>query len=85
MNPFIVSVKIEGIIIDFLMATPGYEEQLVERATRYEIDKLKLWVCTAEDLIIQKAIAGRAKDWQDIEGIIIEQMNHLTKNILKIG
>ncbi len=30
-----------------------------------------------EDLIIQKAIAGRGKDWQDVEGILIEQQGRL--------
>ena len=32
-----------------------------------------LKICTAEDLIIQKAFAGREKDWMDIKGIIIKQ------------
>lgn len=72
-NPLIVSVKIGEIIVDLLLTTPGYEEQLVTRAVRHSVGDLPLSVCTAEDLIIQKAIAGRAKDWQDIEGVVIEQ------------
>jgi predicted nucleotidyltransferase len=72
-NPLIVSVKIIDIIVDFLLTTPGYEESIIARAVQYTLDDLSFWVCTAEDLIIQKAIAGRVKDWQDIEGIIIEQ------------
>jgi hypothetical protein len=77
MNPLIVPVKIDKIIVDFLLTTPGYEEQIITRAVRYTLDDLSMWVCTAEDLIIQKAIAGRMKDWQDIEGIIIEQYTQL--------
>ncbi|MBC8180248.1 hypothetical protein H8E88_03905 [candidate division KSB1 bacterium] len=37
----------------------------------------------AEDLIIQKAIAGRTKDWQDIEGIVIEQNTALNQEYLE--
>jgi len=81
-NPLIVSVKIYGIIVDFLLATPGFEEQSLQRAVQVKVNNLSIWVCTAEDLIIQKAIAGRAKDWQDIEGIIIEQFGKLDKNFL---
>jgi hypothetical protein len=35
MNPLIVSVKIGDILVDFLLTTPGYEEQVVTR--RYAI------------------------------------------------
>jgi len=38
---------------------------------------------TAEDLIIQKAVAGRTKDWQDIEGILIEQRRQLDLDYLE--
>ncbi|MFH0775388.1 MAG: hypothetical protein V2A53_07885 [bacterium] len=34
-------------------------------------------------MIIQKAIAGRAQDWQDIEGILIEQYEHLDTAYIK--
>ncbi len=81
-NPLIVSVKINGIIVDFLLATPGFEEQSLQRAVSGRVDDLTIWVCTPEDLIIQKAIAGRTKDWQDIEGILIEQFAKLDQNFL---
>lgn len=83
MNPLIVSVNVNGILVDFLLTTPGYEEHLVQRAIRYTIEDLSLWLCTAEDLIIQKAIAGRPKDWQDIEGIVIEQHSQLDQEYLE--
>jgi len=28
------------------------------------------WICSAEDLIIQKVVAGRAKDWPDVESLL---------------
>ena len=76
-NPFVVSVNIKGVIVGFLLALPGYEEQIVTRAARRNLGDLQVWVCAPEDLVIQKAIAGRAKDWQDIEGVLIEQYGHL--------
>ena len=75
MNPLILSIKIGEIIVDFLLTTPGYEEQIIERAAKCAVNDIAVWLCTAEDLIIQKAIANRPKDWQDIEGIIIEQFS----------
>ena len=83
MNPLILSAKVGEIIVDFLLSTPGYEEMLVKRAIQHQYDNLSLWICTAEDLIIQKAIAGRSKDWQDIEGIVIEQKTRLNQSYLE--
>ncbi|MFQ6102372.1 MAG: nucleotidyltransferase [Anaerolineae bacterium] len=82
-NPLIVSANIEGVTVDFLLALPGYEEQIITRAVRCDLGDLQVWVCTPEDLVIQKAIAGRAKDWQDIEGILIEQYGHLDLDYLE--
>lgn len=82
-NPLIVSAKIGEVIVDFLLTAPGYEEQIITRAIRYGFDSLSIWVCSAEDLIIQKAIAGRGKDWQDIEGILVEQYPQLDQPYLE--
>ena len=82
-NPLIVDVSIGGIIVDFLLAIPGYEEQIVIRAIRRQLGDLEIWICSPEDLIIQKAVAGRAKDWQDIEGILIEQWGQLDLDYLE--
>jgi hypothetical protein len=81
-NPLIVDVSIGGIIVGFLLTIPGYEEQIVTRAVRRQLGDLEVWICLPEDLIIQKAVAGRAKDWQDIEGILIEQQGQLDLNYL---
>ncbi len=82
-NPLIVSVNVKGVIVDFLLALPGYEEQIITRATRCNLGDLQVWVCAPEDLVIQKAVAGRPKDWQDIEGVLIEQHGHLDLDYLE--
>ncbi len=76
-QPLIVDVKIAGVTVDFLLTIPGYDEQTVTRAVQRDIDGVTVYLCTAEDLIIQKAVAGRPKDWQDIEGVLIEQRSNL--------
>ncbi len=36
-----------------------------------------LRTCSAEDLVVMKAFAARAKDWLDVEGIIVRQTGKL--------
>jgi len=81
-NPLIVSVEIEGVIVDFLLALPGYEEQIITRAIRRDMGDWEAWVCSAEDLVIQKAVAGRPKDWGDIELLLIEQFGKLDETYI---
>ena len=77
-DPLIVTVfATEQVGVDFLLSVPGYEEVMFERAVKRRLDDFEVWVCTSEDLIIHKAIANRPKDWSDIEGVLIEQMDHL--------
>jgi hypothetical protein len=52
-NPLIVSVSIQGVIVDFLLTLPGYEEQIIERAVARDLGGWSIQVCSAEDLIIQ--------------------------------
>lgn len=82
-NPLIVSVNVEDTVVDFLLALPGYEEQIITRAVRCNLGDLQAWVCVPEDLVIQKAVAGRVKDWQDIEGVLIEQHGYLDLDYLE--
>jgi predicted nucleotidyltransferase len=76
-NPFIVAVTIDQVIVDFLLTLPGYEEQIVERAVRRDLGSIPAWVCSIEDLIIQKVVAGRNKDWLDLEALLLEQHGKL--------
>jgi len=76
-NPLIVAVDIEGVIVDFLLALPGYEDNIITRAVQRDLETFKIWVCSAEDLVVQKAVAGRGKDWLDVESLLIEQWGRL--------
>ncbi|MDZ7359837.1 MAG: nucleotidyltransferase [candidate division KSB1 bacterium] len=76
-NPFIVAVTIDKVIVDFLLTLPGYEEQIIERAVHRDLGGISAWVCSIEDLIIQKVVAGREKDWLDLEALLLEQLGKL--------
>ncbi len=69
-NPFIVAVTIDKVIVDFLLALPGYEELIITRAVRRKLDGFWARICSPEDLIIQKVTAGRSKDWMDVEALL---------------
>ena len=76
-EPLIVAVDIDGVIIDFLLALPGYEELIIEHAVQRDLGGWSAWICSAEDLVIQKVVAGRGKDWPDVEALLIEQRGKL--------
>lgn len=76
-NPLILAVKIAGVTVDFLFALPGYEELIIEHAIRRTLNGFSAWICSAEDLVIQKVVAGREKDWPDVEALLIAQSGKL--------
>ena len=82
-NPLIVAVMIGDVIVDFLLALPGYEELIIERAVSCDMGGWSAWICSAEDLIIQKVIAGRRKDWSDVEALLIEQWGSLDESYIE--
>jgi hypothetical protein len=82
-NPLIVAVTISSVTVDFLLTLPGYEELIIERAVRQDLGGWSAWVCSAEDLIIQKVVAGRAKDWLDIESLLIAQRGKLDEGYIE--
>jgi hypothetical protein len=63
-----------GVDVDISLGLPGYEDEMFKRAIDYEIEAGKsIRLCSAEDLIIHKAVAGRPQDVSDIQGIVYRQ------------
>jgi hypothetical protein len=81
-NPFIVAVTIDEVIVDFLLALPGYEELIITNAVQRDLGGWSAWICSAEDLIIQKVVAGRGKDWLDVESLLIAQHGRLDESYI---
>jgi predicted nucleotidyltransferase len=63
-----------GVDLDLSLAAFDFEREVLERATTYEFSPgIRLRTCSAEDLIVYKAVAGRARDIADIETVVIRQ------------
>ena len=55
-----------------------FESRIRDAATFAATNRvLLLRTCSAEDLIVHKAFAGRPQDWVDIEGVILKQRGQL--------
>ena len=42
-----------------------------------------LITCSAEDLVIHKAFAGRDRDWADVESVLIRQHGKLNLELIR--
>ncbi len=76
-DKYIFSVMVNNVIVDFFFTLPGYDELIIERAGKHHIDGLTAWICTAEDVIIQKMTAGRPKDYLDVQAVLDVQKGKL--------
>jgi len=72
-----------GKSVDISLGAFPFEEEMITRATPFEFAPgLHLVTCSAEDLIVLKAFAGRHKDLADIESIAMRQRKTLNKNYI---
>jgi hypothetical protein len=77
-NRVLLLVTDDGIPIDVALGGIAFEEKLVSRASLHEfLPGLSLPTCSAEDLIVLKSFADRARDWADVETVIIRQQKQL--------
>lgn len=61
-----------GVQLDVALGAFQFEERSIARGSAWRsADGAELFTCSAEDLIVHKAFAGREeKDWPDIAGIL---------------
>jgi hypothetical protein len=59
-----------GVNIDIILGMLPFEHEIVERSQVIQISGLSLRLPTPEDLVIMKIIAHRAKDLEDIRGLL---------------
>jgi len=71
----VLPVEVEGgSEADISLGLPGYEEHVVDRTVPYDLGEgREVKLCSAEDLIVHKALAGRPQDLLDIEGVVARQ------------
>lgn len=69
--------------IDISLGGLPFEERVVQRGSFFEFfPGLSLFTCSAEDLIVYKAFAGRGTDWDDCRSIIVKQGSKLDRNLI---
>lgn len=74
----------KGVGLDVALAGLPFEELLVQRSSSFDYPpKIALRTCSAEDLVVLKAFAGRGQDWVDVERIIVRQTGKLDWNYIR--
>jgi len=61
------------VAVDVGLAGSGFEVEVLERSSPWVYRGISLVTCSAEDLVLYKLVAGRARDVADIEGIVRRQ------------
>jgi len=68
----------DGFSVDIALGAMPFEENSIDRSSNAElVTGATLRTCSAEDLIVHKAFAGRPQDWVDVEGVILKQRGAL--------
>ena len=59
--------------VDVVIAVPGLDEELLDRARPADMGGVMAPVISAEDLVALKVLAGRRKDLEDVRGVLVAQ------------
>ena len=73
-----------GLALDLVLAGPGLEETFLERSIPVDVAGITIPVICAEDLIVTKVLAGRAKDLEDIRGVFAERGDRLRLDQIRV-
>jgi hypothetical protein len=72
-----------GIPVDIALAGLPFEARVIDRSTPFHVGgDTRFPTCSAEDLLVLKAFAGRVQDWLDIEGVIVRQGPRLDRELV---
>jgi len=66
----VLPVEVDGVRVDLVFCGLDFEQEAIKHANNGMIGNVAIKVATVEDMIIQKAISVRDKDWLDIENLI---------------
>ena len=69
----VIPVDIADVRVDFIRASLPYEMEAIQRSSRKNLFGVSAKVTPVEDLIIQKSISTRPKDWLDIKEVVKSQ------------
>ncbi len=72
-----------GIRIDFIFSFTPFEQETLDRAHAVQVGGIMVKYVSPEDLVIHKVFAGRARDLEDVRGILLRQspldMEHIKR------
>lgn len=69
---------------DISLGALPFEHEMISRARPFEVlPGYKLRMCSAEDLVVTKAFAGRPHDWRDVEGTLTRQRGKLDLSYIR--
>ena len=72
-----------GVPLDVALGAMPFEERAVERSSPFAVGGgASLLTCSAEDLVVFKAFAGRDKDWLDIDGVLVRQTGRFDEELV---
>jgi len=60
------------IRVDFIFSFTPYEQQAIERAKEVKMGRVRVKFASLEDVIIHKIFAGRPRDIEDIENMLVK-------------
>jgi hypothetical protein len=66
-----------GFPVDVVLSGPGLEELFFARAQSVDVGGRPVPFASAEDIIVMKVLAGRAKDLEDVVAIVAAQKDKL--------
>lgn len=67
--------------MDVALGALPFEERSIRRASEwFWKNSQTLNTCSAEDLVVYKAFAGRDRDWSDVESVLTRQHGKLDFN-----
>ena len=72
-----------GISIDFIFSFTKYETQAIKRANPVKMLNAYVNFASLEDVVIHKIIAGRTRDLEDVETILLKNPKYDEKYIKK--
>jgi hypothetical protein len=78
----VLPIDIHSVRIDLVIAGLDYEKEAINRSVQKDLFGIKAIVTTVEDLIIQKSISTRDKDWLDITELIHLQYKNINWDYL---
>ena len=80
----VLLLRAGNVGVDIALGGLPFEERSIERASAWRwTTERSLFTCSAEDLVVHKAFAGRHLDWGDVERVLTRQHGKLDMQLIR--